>query len=125
MAPNPLQLLPTPVTQLRINLIMKTYFAHRNHRFWGLDGPGSQKPLQKAGREAPRLLEWFQGLPEPSRPPKSVISWSRKVGFHKDLFARSWGWEPAVGLGGSQMGWGLVERGFAPAQYLGDFGFGF
>ena len=55
--------------QLRTNIIMKTYFSgHRNDQFWGsgrLRRP--QKPLQKAGRFAPRLLEWLLRPQGPSK----------------------------------------------------------
>ncbi len=40
-----------------------------------------QKPLQKAGRFAPHLLEWFLGLPGPSRLPRSMSSGPRKTEF--------------------------------------------
>ncbi len=43
---------------------------------------GPQRPLPKAGRFAPRLLEWFLGPPGPSRRPKIDDLWVRKVSFH-------------------------------------------
>ncbi len=50
-------------------------------------------PLQKAGREAPRVLEWFLGPPGPPRPPKSMISGSRKKYDFMIILIRSWGYK--------------------------------
>ncbi len=55
----------------------------RNHRFLGSRRPrGPQKPVQKAGREAPRLLERFLGPPGPSSSLTAMISGSLMIGFH-------------------------------------------
>ncbi len=43
---------------------------------------GPQAPLQKAGREAPRLLEWFLGPPGRPDPKNQRILGPGKIGFH-------------------------------------------
>ncbi len=72
---------------------MKTYFpgTHKLSILGVWTAPGGPiSHSKKAGRFAPRLLEWFLGPPGLSRSPKSMISGSREIGFH-DYINTKWG----------------------------------
>ncbi len=79
--------IPEPRAFSLHNIIMRNYFpGTQKSWFWGVwTAPGPQKPLQKVGGEDPHLLEWFLWPPGPSRPPTSMISGSRKIGFQDYL----------------------------------------
>ena len=63
-----------PQPQLRVNIIMKSHF-YRTPEITDLAGSGRprgpQKPFQKAGCEAPHLLEGFSGAPGGRQDPQN------------------------------------------------------
>ncbi len=73
-------------SQLRIDICMKSYFSgtQKSTILWVWMAPGDPETTpQTAGCFEPRLLEWFLGPTGPSRPPKLMISGSRKNRFSR------------------------------------------